>query len=892
MPDFPDFSGVGPGLREPLFPRPQPDLNFGNLPGFSGGSGLLMQMLLQPVLQQALGPNFIPGQMFPVQNPYDRIRQQRELGMQQEAIRAASAQSNEQRLEVMAGFARSIGRPWGVEQQRAFRQGLETYAPLFQTAALMRPDIADALSGVRGDPMAMAAQTALAGRYMFDPVTGRYGMSGATAGAVAGTAFRDLYSDPARLGLMRGIGAGEMGQFLHEATIRGMGPASLTREQTMQGLARQEAGSFGGDVNKALQALEGLSNPQLEARLRSFSAERVKNYMSSMADALSAMKDIMGPNAPMGQMIDAMNVLTQGGLHAMSGGEAARTVRGLATAARMGSMGVDQAAQLMASGAPIADQLGLNRGLLPEATTQAILGAQAVNTVSGDARYFGRLGDQERLALHRNLELGAMASPAANQMAATLRLGQEVGFTAGSEAEALFKALQGGQTEYTFGDQNRSVYDRNRWQEVMQTGGVSAQQANLSLLQRTENQQIVRDQGLGAVARGLQQREVGQILRGTFGQAIQANLGGLGDSGQLADFISKKVFDMGAAGMDATAIAGQLEGQLKSQLGRDLTADERKRVLAAAQGGLGLATEDERIRRTYGTSRGAIENLNNEALSRQRRLDVQKTNEAELSGALSGLGRGGPLQRVMERLAQSQGKLSLQDALASALGWTKVDDKALGGLQQALGEDFFKRVEAVRTAGSAAEREQALGKLKEMLPGISAAAAKAGLSGDTPQQQLAGEDILGQVLGDLGVKVTDDQRKALAGKVMTGERGSMLREGMGNLRELSNRLGLEGADLARALKAGPAAGADERTKQLFDALKPLQGLGVDLTSPEQIEQALKGMAPWQDQQQPGGGGIPPGTPVTMELKVKGDVEIVSRKVQTVAPGGKAVPAMV
>jgi hypothetical protein len=689
-------------------------------------------------------------------------------------------------------------------------------------------------------------------RYRFDPTTGLMGMSPAAVNQLNTDIFDRLYGPGANLAAMRGLGGGVMGQAYNELTLRGLMPSALTRPEALRGIAREdlERRGFRGErlereVGGAVADLERLGSAQLDQRLQTFDASRVAARLRQMAGAISAMRDIMGsegmPNAPMAQLIEGIQALTQGGLYQMDPGRVEQQLRQNYALARMAGMGLDQMVVLQGLGAQRADALGLNRAFVPQAAAGAMGFAAAYRNTFGVPAW-GRVSPERALAIDQQLRLNAAASPVANQLAATMRLGAEVGFTPGSEAAALYQALQDRQTEYDVpGGGRRMVYlTGGDWLRVMRLGGVQGGIAAAFRNQFAGNQQFIAENNLTGVARNLQGRVdiAPRILQafaraaGTaglgFSQAERLQISRLAAEGLLGPGLTDENFQ------DPNAVAAFIAGQMGIN-----RWDPRMAQLRIATN-LGW-------RNLEGMARGAgytgahpmIAMHRPEALRRAEVLSQQADLEARMNMALSGLGQSTPLRRAMDALMTAGPDTQLRDIIASTIGMLPAED-----VMRTLGPraaELRREIQAFQNAGNNPEgiamRRQALARIRMLVPMLVGEAERGGFNRPLTQAQVreANRNVLGEVFRTLGMTPNlsaQDLETVGASAGMAGLRAAM--PALRRLRTLAMGRGMITAEMFQQyLQAGPGEGATAEERDLF---RQISG-GIDAFSGGQMPAA-------------------------------------------------------
>jgi hypothetical protein len=204
--------------------------------------------------------------------------------------------------------------------------------------------------------------------------------------------------------------------------------------------------------------------PGAQDIIRAGDAERISQKLSNLSGAVKAMRDIFGdmgnPNAPMREIINGLDALTQGGLATMSPGQIEMMVRKTHTLAKQTGLGVEGMMALTTQNAELADRLGLDRSFAVTAAQQAAaFGAAAGDRLHLDRPVWGALTKEQLTLGDQQLRMHAASSPLANQMNALMRM-SDTGMikpNAGSELAAMTDAIRRGDTQYSFGGRKKDI---------------------------------------------------------------------------------------------------------------------------------------------------------------------------------------------------------------------------------------------------------------------------------------------------------------------------------------------------------------------------------------------------------------------------------------------------
>lgn len=470
----------------------------------------------------------------------------------------------------------------------------------------------------------------------------------------------------------------------HDVRRPGGSLKSLSREDQVLALSQTEH-----IAESAIREIERTDPVRFEALLRQFDATKVANRLKGLSGAVAAMRDIFGdagqPNAPMSALVEGLNQLTQGGLATMSPQTIEQTVRTAQALAKQTGLGLDALQGLTAQAAGRADLLGLDRFAAVQATQGAAAFGAAFGEVGhGDVPAFGRRSKEQLTLTDQQLRLQAAASPLANQLSATMRLADELGFSEGSDAARLAAALRQGQSEWVDGSgTTRSVeMAPGQWLELMQGGGVGRATAHSLLRDQYTNQEYGQRYGLGDVARQLQgQVDILPVLSQGFSTAIAGGLVGAGlsqaEAAKAARASSRAV---GAAlmSMDAetrrdtqrrnAALEEAIRGQLEAA-GVDVAAVEQANPGALREMAIaGWGNNEQRIRtdprlRYLESLQNTLDTFDPQVMARQREQLQQARVTGAMRSAVAGLGSAGPLRRLMEGVMSGQALDSMSDLM-------------------------------------------------------------------------------------------------------------------------------------------------------------------------------------------------------------------------------------
>ena len=720
----------------------------------SSTAGLLANILLGPKLQQVMASR---GQM-PMgigngQNVFDVLQRQAYTNMRRESMRQMAQSERGNWMQTARGIAQVAGVPFGAQQFQAvsaMTDMMSTAAPLF---AEMAPDFMDQLGGMRGSPTVMMNRMAKGSRYQIDPMTGQMGYSAASAQKMADYVYDRMFNaEP--LGQMRGFTAGQMGTLYDEMSRRGMIAAPMPVEQAVRRAAlemrdegRKLPGGYdatkltAGDIDKLKL------DPQISDRMKTFDGERVKQSLKSYVDVLAGMRDIFGdigkPNAPIQELMQSLEALTQGGMGQLSAAKMNMIVRQTHQLARESGVSLDAALTMQQHAAGRLQDMGISPLMAPLVTQGSLAWGGAYRAMGGGAvTAWGRYDATQMQQLDLNLRANAAASQQANQMGLLMRLRDRGGgFAAGSQAAAMAEAIEAGQKDYTWKDaqgnvqtgstmmayndfRNMLVNSRSRSGRAL---GLTGGQVDEMLTERETTGEFVLKYDTAGLTRAHQPTQMKRWLEGRMTETLMNRLrnAGTGLSDERLLVMARQAAGHVVAGTSAMSVADFAN------------SDERtKRMSALIQGGLKAAGAGQNV---LGMGADFFENAAESAygyVNKQMRLghyadigswqnmqavsNVQyeeagrlaQGRNAVLAGIrtnLSGFGQGTFLQKMISAFQNAGPKSDLLDIITEAAG-------GVGGTEMA--KALKPHMEAMQ---GALEKSTALhADMQKLIPGSAA----------------------------------------------------------------------------------------------------------------------------------------------------------------------------
>lgn len=686
-PFYSAFGGSGTMFagRPPVF---RPDLDVAGAVGMSGPQGMMLNMALQPLVSQMVGPGYVPGQFNPTVNFYDQMRAKSQIAAQQQAMRAGAQVDRTAYFEMLRGMSALTGTRFGVREARAANAMADDLSAMAPYIAPLMPDMFDRLHGSRGSALLMSQMMSAGARQAIDPVTGLRGMSADSVNTLTRGLYDQMYGPTADVAGMRGLTAGRTGQLYDEMQRRGM-MGGGSRDELLRDVSRQTG-----------TAVDQLTNlPDLDSRLRTADIARTKDRLTSMAGAVSAMQDLFGEmgqaDAPLPQLLNAIEALTQGGLSNMRPEKVEQMVRTASNVARSAGASLESLFQLSASMTGRTDALGLDRTFATRAAVGGLSFADAFGRTMGGVRGFGIMGKDQMAMLGAQLEANAAASPAANRLASVIRLGEELNafdIKGDSDAARLYRAAKAGRDEFTDAAGNRRsvampASGPGGLLELLTASGVRGDLYERVLAQTGMNQGTLaqNEQLVRTIRRSQGSLDIQPRLAQQFGLAF-ASIGGdkaTKDALQAAaveasDFlldVDKEQFQR-YADRNYTDVVDRVE---KSLTGRGVAVDANMRKRLEQEVRLAAGQIDEASRLDPGTRRyGGAPNMllaNNRRTLREAEFGVREAEvEAGLQTSLSRVGRSSPIQRMADLLRTAGPGTTVQEVIAKSFGYQPAAD--------------------------------------------------------------------------------------------------------------------------------------------------------------------------------------------------------------------------
>lgn len=768
--------------------------------GFGGGTGI-MDMLVQ-----MMGQSFIGGKgMLPLgvthQNLYDRFQSLKLQQLHDEVMKESAKQDAQSLTDTWLGLMALQGRAVGKQQLRDIQSLSQQGAAAIPTL-MQFPGMASAIDtalGFRGSASVMSEHMFRGGRFRMDPLTGEMGLGAEAMKGLNKDVFKGMFSGDAALGQQ--LSAGRMGMMFEELQQLGLMPGGrvtpqdllqrgTTRDRTaLAGAMRRVTGRNVAPENLRReleqlnpQDLQRLSQDQgVQGIVKAFDHRRVQQTLKDYAGAVNAMQEIFGdagrPNAPMPQLMNALNQLAGGSLTQMTPGNAEKMVREINNLAQNSGVGLEMMMVVSQLAAQQVQAFGGDPTATPGVVRSMFETRQALQQVGGRPGGFGHSGINQLMAKQGELAAAASESRTANQLATLMRLEHRFGGEGAFAGAAgrLADAVRAGQHRFIGADgKPRSVaMDTQEFIGTLTGGrpGMSRAAVIQALQARHANREFQQMFDTGRIAEAAQPEEFWNRIaaedRARVGSRVITQLRDMGIGRDAAARLSQRVVSVGIEAIqkmrpedtDPELRRKIIGDALRSEFRGAAAAGDRDAIDLMRRGDLGQLEDPlwaglDVVSMQKGTGFGSMSiqdrlRLTNRAMIAARQQARAKSSiEAIQQRALAPLGRAGVWRNLVQAIQTAKAGVDLGDVASKALGG--VSDKAL--------------IDAL-TQGP---QGGALGELQRE----GAEFAKVGKQFEqaTPQQQLNMHKQLGQARDEYLEAIKEilkiaDKRKKLPGQI-------------------------------------------------------------------------------------------------------------------------------
>ena len=643
----------------------------------------------------------------------------------------------------MKGIAALTGQPFDREQREAARSLSDTLASFGPTIAMFNPEILDAVAGPTGSVQAMAAQMMQANRFRVDPNTGRMGYGEEANTQLIRQLFDELYSRD-EMAQMNGIRAGEAGQLYKELSSRGLlSRRGSLRERTIEAL--KQADNLGQLEQVGAEAdvdvtgeLDALSFEQLDKLrqtstvrklLNSSDVDNIKRQLRGYSDSIAAIREVFGengnPNAPIPQLIGALEALTSGQMHKFDAAKLNLMVRDMQALSQMSGKSIDQMLAMNQGNTAYLQQVGLGPHaamFAPTATNVGVAHGMAFADQAG-ATGFGALNRQQAEQAASRMFARGMASEAGNLYATLGRISNAGGFdettAAGRRLKAIHDAAYNQQTTYIdpeTGEEKRLPTREAEVRGLINQGaavGMGMEDFNLMLGDRTSNLRMqAEDENYATIAMNQQAGELSRVSQRDAANRLSSALPLRGLDAESRNVAAR---EMSGAALEALQNLTPQEQQNR-ELRQRAMADAIQR--AALNNGVTLSdSEAETLAaNTYGSfentavnkfgfesATAAAQVMGDQVVEARTQRTVQAKARAQMNDAMSELGPDGTItQRAFDAI-QRQGERGEEANLDTLL-------TDMFGV-----EDLEARDKIIPELQAVANEKEAIEKLQEKL---------------------------------------------------------------------------------------------------------------------------------------------------------------------------------
>jgi len=696
---------------------------FGN--AGSGEISALMNQLMPFVISKMAPKGSVPLQFFPEQNAYDQIQAQQFYQASQAATQTAAMSDRRATSGLLDGLTRTFtGNLTGDDKNRNFEiaSALPQFMPMLtQTLGV---DMVDALHGSRGSSAIFGNQLHNLLRTSLDSVSGAVGMSGESAAAVSQGVFEDLFGENYNPARVSGLSAGQAGLLAKELQLRGqLGTAigGLPIEERLAALPEAlpyetfsriadnlpEIKALGDNATlkdrmdatdrvratfKKMQDNDDPANPITEASLkdeqampggkdllRTADSSRIIARIEEMSGATKAMQDIFGdagnPNAPMSQLVEGLNRLTQGNMASLSPAALENAVRKTQAIAKQTGAGIEAMMALADTVGQLAQKLGVDDRHVLEITQQSTLFAAAARNVGHlDSGIRGQPSAERVVAMDSRLRVAATGSVAANQMGAALRLADIMEAdgrapAADSPAGKYLAAIRKKDRTFDYRTPDSAFLD------MFAAEGISPGTTREFMINRDANSSRGSKAGVtDIVRRSLMPRDAAEKVYGpSLARSLRASTVTAGDQlikdgkadatslGYMYDGIGKKVTeDIFAMPVDVfnddekrqTAIGDIIRRSLTQKLGTPEAADAfieqsggLNLLAAVAYSSIDVRAQEDSV---AATAPGAYLVYGDHVAAASKKAEQQVIVDTMMSRAMASVGSSSPLRRIAD----------------------------------------------------------------------------------------------------------------------------------------------------------------------------------------------------------------------------------------------------
>lgn len=582
-------------------------------------------------------------------NMYSSMRQQMFSQSHMQAMQQASQADIANAIQFQRGFLKSMGMEVTAQGEKNL-QAFNTY--MSNIAPIADPYTWNALNGGRSGAV-MAHGVHLGGMFRRDAATGFQGMSGATSAHVAGGLYQNYFSDPFWQYKTAGFDSLGMSEMFDEATRRGLMPGiGSERQRVVGGLdyIRRNGGDVAGglaragidpskyDPNNAVNSLgQSLTDDEIkklagdqdvQAGMRSTDTGRIIQTLDKYKGALAAVREIFGdagrPNAPMRELFNMLDQITQGATHQVDSGRMEMMVRNMHNAAKSAGLNMNEMMAVFGAAGRMTDQIDKNPMFATQVATGGMAFMTAYNNLGlGAVPAWGMQSNKQMAATYMKNYTNAINSSASNRLATAMRLndllGGEKGF-GGQIGDLVLNAKMG-----VIRPEFANIGDGDFIEMMVRDTGLDRSTVEKALRAENANDEYIHKNNLGGlVTKYLQPEEFKSLVLGTNGGAfaresyslISGVMGDKNVSGKLvqeiAEVAASSLTDMGAALQSDAVLRGvRMSSDIEAHLRKADPNSEAGKLWAK----LSAMSPEERAKTLQTFAATAFTEADNDAIS-------------------------------------------------------------------------------------------------------------------------------------------------------------------------------------------------------------------------------------------------------------------------------------
>ncbi|MEM4383345.1 MAG: hypothetical protein QXU44_04745 [Candidatus Caldarchaeum sp.] len=730
---------------------------------------LLINAYVVPYISRFLGPGYMPAMVSSPQNYYDFLRSTLEFREKQRASQLMSPHDISTITDIQRGFYEMMDPGIWDRNPELARLARERSAQIMAMAPIlsgMMPETWDMMFGARGSAFLYSQRMHDATRTIYDPFTGRFGLSGSTLARISSNVYSRLYGTEEDIERMLGIGAGRAGILGQEMVARGLlysprSIESMLKDEIVSGRMDRDfalrsklrgalALEFGDEFAENAMTQEGLGrlakdlkalaevakDPAIKEWATNEIGRKIANNIREMNAAVVAMRDALGTRGiagvSTGQLMDMMSDIVGGKMAYFSGSRLEDIIRTVDVASRLGNVRLDVFQSLNRNVAETLSKAGLDRALAHSITTRSVLMGASYSDITGGIPAFGMLDKAEAIGAEAGLSISAIKSPAALSAAVVLELGDRGLIDKNSEMYSVYQAIKAGKSTIKVGDNEVSIMkmlDPEGLRAMASRAGISTDLVE-TLLSSPAAVEHQLDRTVDTV-RGLQREElktmIGRASRGVFFGT------GLDDRriDELNEMLVNELFSMST---EVFADPDKRLQALSSALEKEGLDRNQAREIAMKF----IARSEEFYKSQFGRQMEGMRGLFTEEVgeSYSKRMD-QVQIEKDLAKLFAGIGKKEVFVRAADVLRKERTTptgearpITFEEAAAEMLGSSATDElkskmaKKLEELEKSIEEYKGPDIARERRAELESKIKKLVSELEQFKPDVSKADAE------------------------------------------------------------------------------------------------------------------------------------------------------------------------